>query len=135
MSKETVKQLRSKKTERREKEQKIGKHMKNKTNQKRQQKDSLGPKAVWAKSGKKSGPKAVWAKAVAADLSSSEKPVLLLSFLFLRTDLLLEVGILDDLVQSRSNRHVQHFKNSVISCPHLIAMTSIHPLNRPSTPL
>ena len=44
------------------------------------------------------------------DLSSSWKPVLLLGFLFLEADLLLELGILDDLVQSRSNLRVQHLE-------------------------
>ena len=42
-----------------------------------------------------------------SDLSSSKKPI---RFLFLQTDLLFEVGILDDLVQSRSNLRVQQFK-------------------------
>ena len=42
------------------------------------------------------------------DLSSSTKPVLFLGFLLLET---LEVGILDDLVQSRRNLRVQHLKN------------------------
>ena len=40
------------------------------------------------------------------DLSASQKSVLFLGFLFLETDLLLEVGILDDLVQSRSDSRV-----------------------------
>ena len=44
------------------------------------------------------------------DLYSSNKPILFLSFLFLESDLLFEVGILDDLVQSRGNLRVQHFK-------------------------
>ena len=44
------------------------------------------------------------------DLSSSQKPVLFLGFLFLETDLLLELGILNDLVQRRSNLRVHHFK-------------------------
>ena len=44
------------------------------------------------------------------DLSSAKEPILFLSFLFLQTDLLFEVGILDDLVQSRSNSRVQHLK-------------------------
>ena len=84
MSTETVKQLRPKKTERREKEQKIGKHMKNKTNKKDNKKtlwgQGLGQKRSWpkavnilghsgnrAKSGlgqKRSLPKAVGPKAV-----------------------------------------------------------------------
>ena len=34
-----------------------------------------------------------------SDLSSAKEPTLFLSFLFLQTDLFLEVGILDDLVQ------------------------------------
>ena len=42
------------------------------------------------------------------DLSSSMKRVLFQGFLFLETDLLLELGILDDLVQSRSNLLVKH---------------------------
>ena len=44
------------------------------------------------------------------DLSSSQKPILFLGFLFLETDLLLEVGVLDDLLQSRSDLRVQHFE-------------------------
>ena len=43
-------------------------------------------------------------------LSSSWKPVLLLGFLLLEADLLIELGILDDLVQSRGNLHVQHLE-------------------------
>ena len=42
------------------------------------------------------------------NLSSSKKPVLFLGFLFLETDLLLDLGILDDLVQSRSNLRVKY---------------------------
>ena len=34
-----------------------------------------------------------------SDLSSAKEPILFLSFLFLHTDLLLEVGILNDFVQ------------------------------------
>ena len=52
-------------------------------------------------------------KAVAdheGDLSSSWKPVLLLGFVLLVTDFLLEVGVLDDLVQCRSNIRVQLLK-------------------------
>ena len=46
-----------------------------------------------------------------SDLSSSQKPVLFLGFLFLETDLLLlELGVLDNLVQSRSNLRVQHLE-------------------------
>ena len=44
-----------------------------------------------------------------SDLSSSWKPVRFLGFLFLETDLL-ELGILIDLVQSRSNLRVQHLE-------------------------
>ena len=39
-----------------------------------------------------------------------KKPVLFLGFLFLETDLLLELGILAGLVQSRSNLRVQHLE-------------------------
>ena len=39
--------------------------------------------------------------------------VLILGFLLLETDLLLEFRILDDLVQSRSNLHVQHLKSEI----------------------
>ena len=46
----------------------------------------------------------------ASDLSSAKESILFLSFLFLQTDLFLELGILDDLVQSRGNLRVQHFK-------------------------
>ena len=45
-----------------------------------------------------------------SDLSSAKEPIFFLSFLFLQTDLLLEVGILEDLVQSRHNPRVQHLK-------------------------
>ena len=52
-----------------------------------------------------------------SDVSSSLKPVLLLGFLFLETDLLLEVGILDDPVQSRSDFRVQHFEiREILTC-------------------
>ena len=40
------------------------------------------------------------------DLSSTKMPVLFLGFLFLQTDLFLEVGILDDIVQRRSSSRV-----------------------------
>ena len=51
------------------------------------------------------------------DLSSSNKTVLFLGFLFLETDLLLDVGILDDLVQSRSNSRVQHLEiGEIVAC-------------------
>ena len=66
-----------------------------------------------------------------SDLSSSKEPILFVGFLFLQTDLLLEVGILDDLIQSRSNSCVQHFKIREILSPKLIAIL-IHPLSRPS---
>ena len=45
-----------------------------------------------------------------SDLSSSWTPIFFLSFLFLQTDLLLELGILDDLVPSKGNLRVQHLK-------------------------
>ena len=45
-----------------------------------------------------------------SDLSSAKKQIFFLSFLFLQTDLFLEVGILDDLVQSRRNPRIQHLK-------------------------
>ena len=45
-----------------------------------------------------------------SDLSSSEKAIFFLSFLFLQTDHLLEEGILDDLVQSRNNLRVEYCK-------------------------
>ena len=61
-----------------------------------------------------------------------QKPILFLSILFLKTDLLLHVGILDDLVQSWSDLRVQHFENSGNYCQQLIAKISIRPLNRPS---
>ena len=44
------------------------------------------------------------------DLSSSSKQVLLLGFLLLETDLLLELRSLDDLARRRSNLRVQHLK-------------------------
>ena len=47
-----------------------------------------------------------------SDLSSTKEPILFVSFLFLETDLFLEVGILDDLVQSRSNSRIQQSQNS-----------------------
>ena len=55
------------------------------------------------------------------DLSSSQKPVLFLGFLLLKTDLLLELGILDDLVQSRGNLRVQRLKFLENSFKQLIA--------------
>ena len=54
------------------------------------------------------------------------EPVLLLGILLLEADLLLELGILDDLVQSRSIVRVQHFQNRENSFLQLIARTSIH---------
>ena len=55
-----------------------------------------------------------------SDLSSSKNPILLLGFPFFQAHLLLEVGILGDLVQSRSNSRVQHFeirgKSMMIVC-------------------
>ena len=42
----------------------------------------------------------------ASDLSSSKKPIFFLSFHFLQTDRLSEVGIQNDLFQSRSNSRV-----------------------------
>ena len=44
------------------------------------------------------------------DLSTSYKPIVLLEFLLLETDLLLELGILDDLVQRRGNFRAQHLE-------------------------
>ena len=68
-----------------------------------------------------------------SDLSSTKKPILFLSFLFLQTDLFLEVGILDDLVQSRRNPRVQHLKNSRNEYNlELRAMTLDRPPTRPS---
>ena len=46
----------------------------------------------------------------ASDLSAAKEPVLFLSFMFLQTDLFLEVGILDDLVLSRRNPRIQYLK-------------------------
>ena len=43
----------------------------------------------------------------ASDLSSSKKPILFLSFLYVRTDLLLELGILDDLVPIFQHENVE----------------------------
>ena len=70
------------------------------------------------------------------DLSSAKEPILFLSFLFLQTDLFLEVGIPDDLVQRRCNSHVQHLKIQENEYnPELIAKVFLnHPPNRP-TPL
>ena len=45
-----------------------------------------------------------------SDLSSAKEPILFLNFLFLQTDLFLEVRILDDLVQSRCNPPIHYFK-------------------------
>ena len=66
------------------------------------------------------------------DLSSSQKPVLFLGFLFLKTDLLLEPGILNDLVQSRSNLRVQHLKNWKILSTKLTAKIFIPLTNQPA---
>ena len=69
----------------------------------------------------------------ASDLSSTKKLVLFLSFLFLQIDLFLEVGILDDLVQSRRNPRIQHLKVPEMEYnPELSAMMSSRPPNRPS---
>ena len=45
-----------------------------------------------------------------SDLSSAKETILFWGFLFIETDLLLELRILDDLVQSRSNLRVQHLE-------------------------
>ena len=45
-----------------------------------------------------------------SDPSSAKVSILFLSFLFLQTDRFLEVGILDDLVQSERNPRIQHLK-------------------------
>ena len=55
-----------------------------------------------------------------SDLSSSQKPVLFLGFLFLETDLLLEVGVLSDLIQSRGDLRVRHFKIRPSTRPSLL---------------
>ena len=52
-----------------------------------------------------------------SDPSSAKESILFLSFLFLQTDLSLEVGILDDLVQSRRNPRIQHLKIREMSLP------------------
>ena len=53
----------------------------------------------------------------ASDLSSTKKPILFVGFLFLETDLLLELGIADDLVQSRRNSRVPQFKiRKILTC-------------------
>ena len=52
-----------------------------------------------------------------SDLSSAKEPIFFLSFLFLQTDPFLEVGILDDLIQSRCNSRVRHLKKSGIEYP------------------
>ena len=46
-----------------------------------------------------------------SDLSSAKEPILFLSFLFLQTDLSLEVRILEDLLQRRRNPRIQHLKS------------------------
>ena len=52
-----------------------------------------------------------------SDLSSAKEPDLFLSFLFFETDLLLELEILGDLVQSRSDSRVQHFEiREILAC-------------------
>ena len=48
----------------------------------------------------------------ALSTSSAKESIFFLSFLVLKTDLFLEVGILDDLVQCWSNPRIQHLKNS-----------------------
>ena len=44
------------------------------------------------------------------DLPSAKEPIFFLSFLFLQTDLLLEVGILNDPFQSRCYPRIQQFE-------------------------
>ena len=65
------------------------------------------------------------------DLYPSKEPNLLLDFLLLKTDLLLELGIQDDVVQCRSNLPVQHFKVWKIFSL-LIVRILVHPKNQPS---
>ena len=55
-----------------------------------------------------------------------------LGLLFLEAYLHLELGILDDLVQSRSNLRVQHLEVWKILSWKRIARTSIRPMNQPS---
>ena len=59
-----------------------------------------------------------------SDLFSAKDQIVFLGFLLLQTDFLREVRILDDLVQSRRNLRVQHFKNREIL--NLIHWIEIH---------
>ena len=67
-------------------------------------------------------------------LSRAKEPIFFLSFLLLQTDLFLQVGILDDLVQSRNNSRVQQFKIREMSVPlnQLSEMILNRPPNRPA---
>ena len=68
-----------------------------------------------------------------SDLSSAKEPIFFLGFLFLETDFLFALGILDDLVQSRRNPRIQHLKIRENEYnPELFAMFLNHPLNQPS---
>ena len=64
------------------------------------------------------------------DLSSSLKPVLFLDFMFLETDLLLEVRILDDHVQSRKQSSHPASQNLENSFQKHIARNSIPEMNQ-----
>ena len=55
-----------------------------------------------------------------------------LGFLLLEADLLLELGILDDLVQRRSNLRVQHLEIWKSHFQKLIVRISTRPMNHPS---
>ena len=65
------------------------------------------------------------------DLSPSQEPILFLGFLLLEADLLFELGILDDLVQSRGNLRVSISKSGN-SFRNLIARISTRRKNPPS---
>ena len=69
-----------------------------------------------------------------SDLSFEKEPIVFLSFLFLQTDIFFLIGILNDLVQRRSNSRVQHFEIREISTLIWSRWLKFINWNRPSPP-
>ena len=69
-----------------------------------------------------------------SNLSAAKETILLLGLLFLQTDSLFELGIMDDCVQRRSNPRIKYFKIRHLKYHEKMTKILIHPLNQP-TPL
>ena len=66
------------------------------------------------------------------NLSTSKETVLFLSLLFLQTDSPIELGILDELIQCRSDPRIKYFKISALKYHEQMTKILIHPLNQPA---